>query len=97
MRYLKLCAAGAFVFLTIPLGSAAAAGRYPMSPIPQAVTTTKTGCIPCKAKCMKCVPPKGRGIFESRDACLADCDKRGNKLLNTTCGITGAASRAGCS
>jgi hypothetical protein len=90
----QLCLVAVFVLGMAPVY---AGSPYPKPHISSPSIPVKTACITCKAKCMKCVPPQGRGIFPSRDACFADCDRRGNKLLNTTCGVTGAESRAGCS
>jgi hypothetical protein len=95
VRHLIVSLAAAALALTPQIVQANAGSKYPMTPIPKLASEAKVDCIPCKVKCKRCFVPGRR--WKNVSECYADCDKYGNKLLNTTCGLSGAASRAGCS
>jgi hypothetical protein len=82
----------ALAVLLLCFGAARATPGYGPLPLPAAAMQVRMeGCIPCAAKCNKCIPLTGRGVFASRDACLQDCTRRGNLMLPPKCGIYGGS------
>jgi hypothetical protein len=84
----------ASVFLTFWLLAAPAIAdtRLPQSAVPanSGVVLAAEKCMPCQRKCRVCFAA-GKSTFPSVEACIRDCNQRGNPSVDATCGV-----RKGC-
>jgi hypothetical protein len=68
---------GIVLLTAVPLGAARAIDLKSLS------QPVAAACMPCQAKCPKCL---NTGRFPNVEACIQDCNARGNPSVNATCG-----------